>query len=75
VARLGTMCTHMSCPSLAVGRQWLPVPFDLGYPHFFVVSFWVHDMEGVKEKAITVVVIFAIDLICIVLFGLILKWL
>ncbi len=45
-----------------------------GYFYFFVVSYWVHDMKSVKNQAITVGCILGLDLICIVLFGPILKW-
>ena len=48
--------------------------FLFGYLHFFLVSFWVHDMESVKKKAITVGAIFGVDLVCILVFGLILGW-
>ena len=49
--------------------------FLIGYLPFFLVSFWVHDMESVRSKIITVSVIFAIDLLAILIFGLILGWL
>ncbi len=52
--------------------QWLI--FLFGYLHFFLVSFWVHDMESVRKKAITVGAIFGVDLVCILVFGLILEW-
>ncbi len=48
--------------------------FLFGYLHFFLVSYWVHDMESVKKKAITVGVIFAVDILCIVIFGVMLQW-
>jgi hypothetical protein len=35
--------------------------FLFGYLHFFVVSFWVHDMESVRKKIVTVGAIFAAD--------------
>ncbi|MFC1850772.1 hypothetical protein ACFL27_11315 [candidate division CSSED10-310 bacterium] len=46
----------------------------LGYLHFNLVAFWVYDMESVKKKAITVGSIFAFDIVCLVLFVGILKW-
>lgn len=49
--------------------------FLFGYLHFFLISFWVHDMESVKKKAVTVGVIFGVDLVAILLFGVILNWL
>ena len=45
-----------------------------GYFHFFLVSYWVHDMKTVKSKAITVGSILAVDLLCALVFGVILKW-
>ncbi|MGC9393624.1 MAG: hypothetical protein ACP5J4_02070 [Anaerolineae bacterium] len=45
-----------------------------GYFHFFLVSYWVHDMKTVKSKAIAVGSIFAINLLCALVFGVILKW-
>jgi hypothetical protein len=48
--------------------------FLIGYLPFFLVCFWVHDMETVKKKAVTVGVILGFDAFCLVLFGAILKW-
>jgi hypothetical protein len=48
--------------------------FLIGYLPFFLVSFWVHDMERVKSKAIAVGVIYAVDLVAILLFGVLLQW-
>lgn len=48
--------------------------FLIGYMPFFLVCFWVHDMETVKKKAITVGVILGFDAFCLILFGAILKW-
>ena len=45
-----------------------------GYLHFFLVSFWVHDMKMVKGKATTVGVIYAVDIAAILIFGVLLKW-
>ena len=46
-----------------------------GYLHFFLVSFWVHDMDTIKKKLTTVGIIFAVDIIAILVFGLGLNWL
>lgn len=54
------------------GVPWLI--FLFGYFHFFIISFWVFDMESIKKKAITVGSIFAFDIFCLILFGFILKW-
>jgi hypothetical protein len=59
-------------PWWSASAPWLI--FLFGYLHFFLVAFWVHDMESVRKKAITVGVIMAVDLVCIILFGIILKW-
>jgi hypothetical protein len=47
--------------------------FLIGYLPFFLVSFWVYDMETVRQKAITVGAILGLDLVALVLFG-ILGW-
>jgi hypothetical protein len=49
--------------------------FLFGYLHFFLVSFWIHDMESLRKKAAIVGGIFALDLLCILVFGVILGWL
>jgi hypothetical protein len=56
----------------SMGAPWLI--FLIGYLPFFLVSFWVHDMESIRSKAITVGAIFAVDLVAILIFGLILGW-
>jgi len=59
-------------PWWSAGAPWLI--FLFGYFHFFLVSFFVFDMKKIKSKAITVGLIFAVDIVCIILFGPILKW-
>jgi hypothetical protein len=54
------------------GAPWLI--FLVGYLYFFLVSFWVFDMESIKKKMITVGAILAFDIICLVVFMGILKW-
>ena len=49
------------------GVPWLI--FLIGYLPFFLVAFWVFDMESVKQKAITVGSILGFDLVCLVVFG------
>ena len=51
---------------------WLIVIF--GYLTFFLVSFWVFDMESIRKKIATVGIIFSVDIIALVLFGVMLKW-
>lgn len=48
--------------------------FLIGYLHFFLVSFWVFDMDSVKKQAITVGSILGFDVLCLLVFGVILKW-
>ena len=48
--------------------------FLIGYLTFFLVSFWVHDMKTIRSKAITVGVIFGVDILAIIIFGFILNW-
>lgn len=59
-------------PWWSTSAPWLI--FLIGYLPFFLVSFWVHDMEKVKHKIITVSIIFAIDIVAILIFGVILRW-
>lgn len=41
-----------------------PMPiFLFGYLHFFLVSYWVHDMKTVRAKVITVGVIFSVAIL------------
>ena len=54
------------------GMPWLI--FLVGYLYFFLVSFWVFDMESVKKKMITVGAILGFDIICLVVFMGILGW-
>ena len=49
--------------------------FLLGYLTFFLVSFWVHDMETVRQKVAFVSGLFIFDLILILVFGTVLGWL
>ena len=49
--------------------------FLFGYLHFFLVSFWVHDMNTVKKKITLVSGLFIFDLFLILVFGVWLGWL
>jgi len=55
-----------------VGAPWLI--FLIGYLPFFLVAFWVFDMPTVKQKMTTVGVITTVDVVCLILFVGILKW-
>jgi hypothetical protein len=48
--------------------------FLFGYLTFFVVAFWVHDMETIKKKVITTGVIWAIALALVLVFGIGFGW-
>jgi hypothetical protein len=48
--------------------------FLLGYLPFMAVSFWVYDMEKIRNKIATVLVIYAVDLSAIILFAGLLGW-
>jgi len=48
--------------------------FLIGYFYFFIVSFWIYDMKGVTKKATVVGIIYGFDIACLIVFGVILKW-
>jgi hypothetical protein len=48
--------------------------FLFGYLHFFLVSYWVFDMQTIRQKAITVGTIFGVNAVSVILFGVILGW-
>jgi len=48
--------------------------FLLGYLPFMAVSFWVYDMEKIRNKIATVLVIYGVDLPAIFLFAGLLGW-
>jgi len=54
------------------GAPWLI--FLFGYLHFFLVAFWVHDMEKLKNKVRVVGGLYAFDAAILVLFGPGLGW-
>jgi len=54
------------------GAPWLI--FLVGYFPFFLVSFWVFDMESLRRKIKIVTAIYAFDATCLVLFAGVLKW-
>jgi len=51
---------------------WLIVIF--GYLTFFLVSFCVFDMESIRKKISIVGIIFSVDIIALVVFGAVFKW-
>ncbi|WP_273326915.1 hypothetical protein [Vallitalea guaymasensis] len=46
----------------------------IGYMPFIAMCYIVHDMEKIKNKLITVGTIFAVDILGLVIFGAILRW-
>jgi len=48
--------------------------FLFGYLWFFVFAFWVYDMKTMKQKLQTVGAIWAVDILSLILFAGILKW-
>jgi hypothetical protein len=54
------------------GAPWLI--FLFGYLHFFLISFWVFDMKTLKSKIITIATIYTVDIVGLVVFLGILKW-
>jgi hypothetical protein len=48
--------------------------FLFGYLTFFLVSYWVFDMESIKKKVQVVGAIYAVDILALLIFGVILKW-
>lgn len=59
-------------PWWSASAPWLI--FLFGYLHFFLVSFWVFDMESLKRKVLTVATIYAVDVVGLIVFMGILKW-
>ncbi len=56
------------------GRRAPWLIFLVGYLPFFLVAFWVHDLESVRRKVRAVGAIYAFDIACLVLFAAVLKW-
>jgi hypothetical protein len=46
----------------------------VGYLWFFVVAFWVHDLPTVGRKTMAVAGLYAVDLVCLGIFGGVLGW-
>jgi hypothetical protein len=55
-----------------LGAPWLI--FLIGYLPFFLVAYWVFDMPTIRQKAITVGIILGFDLVCLIIFAGVLKW-
>jgi hypothetical protein len=59
-------------PWWSASAPWLI--FLFGYLTFFLVSYWVFDLESVKQKVQVVSIIYAVDFVALLFFGVILKW-
>lgn len=55
-----------------INAPWLI--FLIGYLPFFLVSFWVFDMQSLRQKVYTVGTILTFDFVCLVLFTVVLSW-
>ena len=74
-----TCCVIVECVLNAIGAltwdyPWWSIKFPLfifliGYLPFFVVSFWVHDMETDRQRIKTVAAILGFDFACVGIFG------
>lgn len=54
------------------GAPWLI--FVFGYLTFFLVSFWVFDLPTVRRQLTVLGVIYGVDLLAVVIFGVALRW-
>ena len=54
------------------GEPWLI--FLFGYLTFFIMAFWVYDMDGMKEKLRTVGALWVFNIVCLIVFAGILGW-
>ena len=45
-----------------------------GYLPFFLMSYWVFDMATIKKKVTTVGIIYGVDILAVLIFGVGLKW-
>lgn len=68
--RVGALTWDYSWWSLSA--PWLI--FLIGYLPFFLVAFWVFDMPTLRQKITTVGAIFGFNLVCLIVFAGILKW-
>ncbi len=77
-------CVFVECILNAIGAlTWdyslwsIKFPFLVflfGYLPFFLVSFWVYDMESNRQRAIAVGSIYSFNIACVILFGAVLGW-
>ncbi len=55
-----------------IGAPWLI--FVFGYLTFFLVSFWVYDMPAIRRKLNVLGVIYGVDILALLIFGVALHW-
>ncbi len=55
-----------------IGAPWLI--FIFGYLTFFLVSFWVFDMPTIRRKLNVLGVIYGVDILALLIFGVALHW-
>jgi hypothetical protein len=54
------------------GAPWLI--FLFGYLTFFLVSFWVFDLPAIRKKLTVLGVIYGVDILAVLIFGVALRW-
>lgn len=54
------------------GAPWLI--FVFGYLTFFLVSFWIFDMPTIRKKLTVLGVIYSVDILALLVFGVALRW-
>ena len=59
-------------PWWSAGAPWLI--FVFGYLTFFLVSFWVFDMPTIRKKMTVLGVIYGVDILALLVFGVMLRW-
>jgi hypothetical protein len=59
-------------PWWSANNPWLI--FLFGYLTFFLMSYWVFDMENFKRKLLVVGILYTIDILALLVFGAILNW-
>lgn len=45
-----------------------------GYLTFFIVAYWVYDMKTLRQKSIVIGIIYGVDILAIIIFGVVLGW-
>ncbi len=48
--------------------------FLFGYLTFFLVTYWVYDMDKIRKKINALSIIYGVDITALIIFGVILKW-